>query len=191
MCNASTDLKSLPRTRLSELTFGNCVTFSIDGEEVFKLIYDKIIEAKTCIYIANYDLDPRLQFVREQGRENSSPKLNSAQDYLIRSPCITEKSIAINNNDDKQRFRNEAYPLQDLLIEKAKQDVEVKIIVWQPRLELRIVPGADQRGLGTRTKEIEIMNELAKRNKIEQNLIVRIDNTAPTITSGHDDKLLS
>lgn len=191
MCNASTDLKSLPRTRLSELTFGNCVTFSIDGEETFKLIYDKIIEAKTCIYIANYDLDPRLQFVREQGRENSSPKLNSNPDYLIRSPCITEESIAINNNnDDKQRFRNEAYPLQDLLIEKAKQDVEVKIIVWQPRLELRIVPGADQRGLGTRTKEIEIMNELAKRNKIEQNLIVRIDNTAPTITSGHHDKII-
>jgi phosphatidylserine/phosphatidylglycerophosphate/cardiolipin synthase-like enzyme len=78
--------------------------------------------------------------------------------------------------------------LQDLLIEKAKQGVEVKIIIWQPRPELRIIPGAE-RGLGGRTKEVEMMNELAKSNG-PKNLMVRIDNTAPTITSGHHDKII-
>ena len=59
MRNSITDSKrSLPRTRFGELTFGNCLTFTVDGEETFKLIYNELIKAKGCIYIANYDLDP-------------------------------------------------------------------------------------------------------------------------------------
>jgi phosphatidylserine/phosphatidylglycerophosphate/cardiolipin synthase-like enzyme len=187
MCNPmnQSNKKIIPRTRLGEPTFGNCVTFTIDGEETFKLMYEKFIQAKSCIYIANYDLDPRLRFVR--GEEEPS-KLNSASNNLIRSPCRVDGST----DPQEQKFaeEDEIYPLQDLLIEKAKQGVEIKIIVWQPRLELRIVPGADERGLGGRTKEVEMMNQLAKSNGTEQNLIVRIDNTAPTLTSGHHDKII-
>ena len=35
-----------------------------------------------------------------------------------------------------------------------------------------------------------MMNELAKSKGVEQNLMVRIDNTSPTITSGHHDKII-
>ena len=187
MCNIMnhSNKKIIPRTRFGEPTSGNCVTFTIDGEETFKLMYEKFIQAKSCIYIANYDLDPRLRFVR--GEEEPSSKLNSASNNLIRSSCRVDEST----DPQEQKFsKDEIYPLQDLLIEKANQGVEIKIIVWQPRLELRIVPGADERGLGGRTKEVEMMNQLAKSNGTEQNLIVRIDNTAPTLTSGHHDKII-
>ena len=194
MRNSIIDSKgSLLRTRFGELTFGNCLTFTVDGEETFKLIYDELIKAKGCIYIANYDLDPRLRFVRDS---SPSPRPNSSPHYLIRSPCTSvEASDNKDNNNDSgnnsnRKLAEETYSLQDLLIEKAKQGVEVKIIIWQPRLELRIIPGADERGLGGRTKEVEMMNEHAKSNGIEQNLMVRIDNTAPTITSGHHDKII-
>ena len=44
-----------PRTRFGETTFDNCVTFMVDGEENFRLKYQKINEARNSIYIANYD----------------------------------------------------------------------------------------------------------------------------------------
>ncbi|HZA07447.1 MAG TPA: hypothetical protein VE619_07070 [Nitrososphaeraceae archaeon] len=53
-----------PRTRFGETTFDNCVTFMIDGEENFRLKYQKTNEARNSIYIANYDLDPNLQLIR-------------------------------------------------------------------------------------------------------------------------------
>src|SRR5690348_10688514 len=107
----------------------------------------------------------------------------------IKITTTTAATTVIGNSQRRHIFRHST-SLQDLLIEKAKQGVEIKIIVWQPRLELRIVPGADERGLGGRTKEVEMMNQLAKSNGTEQNLIVRIDNTAPTLTSGHHDKII-
>jgi len=36
----------------------------VDGEENFRLIYQKMNEAKNSLYIANYDLDPGLELVR-------------------------------------------------------------------------------------------------------------------------------
>ena len=36
----------------------------IEGEENFRLKYQKMNEAKSSIYIANYDLDPNLQLIR-------------------------------------------------------------------------------------------------------------------------------
>jgi hypothetical protein len=36
----------------------------IDGEENFRLKYQKMNETKSSIYIANYDLDPNLQLIR-------------------------------------------------------------------------------------------------------------------------------
>ena len=178
MRNSITDSKrSLPRTRFGELTFGNCLTFTVDGEETFKLIYNELIKAKGCIYIANYDLDPRLLFVRDT---SPSLRLNSSPHYLIRSPCASSEASDnknhnnYNDNNSNRKIAEETYSLQDLLIEKAKQGVEVKIIIWRLRLEIRIIPGADERGLGGRTKEVEMMNELAKSKGVEQNLMVRM-----------------
>lgn len=53
-----------PRSRFGETTFDNCITFMVDGEENFRLIYQKMNEAKNSLYIANYDLDPGLELVR-------------------------------------------------------------------------------------------------------------------------------
>src|SRR5688500_2909643 len=86
------------RARFGEQTYGNDVVFTIDGQETFKLMYDRMHQAKTCIYIANYDLDPALRFVRN-----------------------SDKPAAYEDHE------HEAYPLQDLLVEKAREGVEVKI----------------------------------------------------------------
>jgi phosphatidylserine/phosphatidylglycerophosphate/cardiolipin synthase-like enzyme len=150
-----------PRARFGEQTYGNDVTFTVDGQETFRQMYEKIHLAKTCIYIANYDLDPALRFVR-----NSDGLVGHAG------------------------HRHEAYPLQDLLIEKAKEGVEVKIIVWEPRLVLRLLPGADERGIDGRAEEVNIINEIAKSQGLSEKLMVRIDSTAPTLTSAHHEKIV-
>jgi len=63
-----------PRTRFGEQTYGNDVAFTVDGQETFKLMYEKIHQAKTCVYIANYDLDPALRFVRNSLRPACRPR---------------------------------------------------------------------------------------------------------------------
>ncbi|HEU4605134.1 MAG TPA: phosphatidylserine/phosphatidylglycerophosphate/cardiolipin synthase family protein [Nitrososphaera sp.] len=151
----------MPRTRFGEQTYCNDVTFTVDGQETFKLMYEKIHQAKTCVYIANYDLDPALRFVRNSDRPAG-----------------------------RAGHEHEAYPLQDLLVEKAKEGVEVKIIVWEPRLVLRLLPGADERGIDGRADEVNIINEIAERYGISQKLMVRIDSTAPTLTSAHHEKIV-
>jgi hypothetical protein len=52
------------RKRFGEITYGNHIVFTVDGEEIFKLIYDASSQAESSIYIAGYDLDPSLNFVR-------------------------------------------------------------------------------------------------------------------------------
>jgi hypothetical protein len=42
--------QSKPRTVFGENTFGNCVTFTIDGQENFRLMYEKMLQAKSSIY---------------------------------------------------------------------------------------------------------------------------------------------
>jgi phosphatidylserine/phosphatidylglycerophosphate/cardiolipin synthase-like enzyme len=79
---------------------------------------------------------------------------------------------------------------QELIIEKARKGVMVRIIVWQPRLPLRILPGADERGLDGRAEDVEVLNKLAKEYGIDQNLIVKIDNTSPTLSSAHHEKII-
>lgn len=150
-----------PRTRFGEQTYGNDVVFTIDGQQTFRLMYDKIHQAKVCVYIANYDLDPALRFVRNP-----------------------DQPIAFAGHN------HEAYPLQKLLVEKAEEGVEVKIIVWEPRLVLRLLPGADERGIDGRADEVETINEIAKNSGISDKLMVKIDNTAPTITSAHHEKIV-
>ena len=55
----------IKRKRFGEITYGNRIVFTVDGENTFKLIYDAISQAESSIFIAGYDLDPFLNFVRE------------------------------------------------------------------------------------------------------------------------------
>lgn len=159
---ASNTSQARPRSRFGERTFGNDVVFTVDGQETFRQIYEKIHLAKTSVYIANYDLDPALRFVR------NSDGLNQSVSH----------------------HQHEAYPLQDLLVEKAKEGVEVKIIVWEPRLVLRLLPGADERGIDGRAGEVNVINEIAERYGISKKLVVRIDSDAPSLTSAHHEKII-
>lgn len=170
------------RTRFGENTFGNCVTLTIDGQETFTLMYEKIFKAKTNILIANYELDPRLRFIR--GDSQSSLFINN---NLSGSPS----GITSEPEDIELSHQNyTASPLQDLLVEKTKQGVEVKIIVWQPKLIIRLLPTAHKRGLSGRVGELEPLERLVEHSKIAKNLMIRVDNTAPTFTSGHHEKFI-
>jgi phosphatidylserine/phosphatidylglycerophosphate/cardiolipin synthase-like enzyme len=216
------------RKRFGEITYGNHIVFSIDGQETFKLIYDEINRAHNSIYIAGYDLDPSLSFIRGEGqnlgngpigistkggdsRLRSSKSFRSNHDNNVASEVSQKQqnhgvpSSISRSLDGDQSFStsssnltasaqnhntSEAYIFQKFIIGKARQGVEVKIIVWQPKLPLRILPGAGERGLDGRSDEVEILNKLAKKYKIKQNLVVKIDNTSPTLSSAHHEKII-
>jgi len=59
----------------------------IDGEENFRLKYQKMNEAKSPIYIANYDLDPNLRLIRG-GSISWSIQMHDS----IAFPCRSESS---------------------------------------------------------------------------------------------------
>jgi hypothetical protein len=57
----------------------------IDGDENFRLKYQKMIEARNSIYMANYDLDPNLRLIRGDAIPQSL-QIHG----LIASPCGSE-----------------------------------------------------------------------------------------------------
>jgi phosphatidylserine/phosphatidylglycerophosphate/cardiolipin synthase-like enzyme len=183
----------IERKRFGETTSGNQIVFTIDGEETFELIYDAIFHAKSSVYIAGYDLDPALNFVRASD-STTSIDINR-HSYSSRSGSTKSRQNLVSSVKDitiKQHLKG-THPhkrFQELIIEKARKGVNVRIIVWQPRLPLRILPGADERGLDGRAEDVEILNKLAKKYGMEQNLIVKIDNTSPTLSSAHHEKII-
>jgi phosphatidylserine/phosphatidylglycerophosphate/cardiolipin synthase-like enzyme len=206
---------SVERKHFGEITYGNNIIFSMDGEETFELIYDAISQAENSIHIAGYDLDPSLNFVRKGGIntdrvgtgksgtsiiDRNSRLSNSKSSRLIKREDVVDSKIpqqdALFAISDSSRVwqhpihRNSYKRFQELIIEKARGGAVVKIIVWQPRLPLRILPGADERGLDGRAEEVEVLNKLAKKYGIDQNLVVKIDNTSPTLSSAHHEKII-
>ena len=151
-----------PRVRFGEPTYGNRVRFLIDGEQAFAAICDAIDRAQTSILIANYDMDPELKFVRKRR--------------------AVPRAVGGSSHDE--------YPLQRQLLRKAEHGVEVKIVVWEPRLALRIIPGADERGIDGRAEQVEKIVHVAKWKGLDHKVAVRIDSTAPTLTSAHHEKIV-
>ena len=210
---------SIERKRFGETTSGNQIVFTIDGEETFELIYDAIFRAKSSVYIAGYDLDPALNFVRD-GNSTTNIDINrhtfSSRSKSLKLTSLKIDSRTLGNDRSKslsisdstknrqnlissvEDFTIEQHPegtrahkrFQELIIEKARKGVNVRIIVWQPRLPLRILPGADERGLDGRAEDVEVLNKLAKKYGIDKNLIVKIDNTSPTLSSAHHEKII-
>lgn len=175
------------RFRFGELTEGNCVAITVDGKDTFEQVYDHMLRAKRSILIANYDLDPHLRFARAYPGASLPDGNNSTSRHhpdIIRSAC-TRPLVTDSIAPESRR-----YTLQDLLMTKAKEEVEVKIIVWQPRLALRILPGADERGIDGRADDVEVLNAMAKSVGIGDRLQVLVDDTAPTITSAHHEKIM-
>ena len=195
-----------PRSGFGETTFGNCITFTIDGQQNFRLVYEKIKEAKKSIYILNYDLDPDLRLIRD---ENGLQSLRITD--LVASRCNPESSSIgfeqesgnsnrssrydILHNDSKndnmkyrQYFHN--YTLQNLLIQKANQKVDIKIIVWEPRSIIRKLPGIKKRGLEGREKKVHVIKEAAKHANVENYITIYLDSKAPVLTSGFHEKII-
>jgi hypothetical protein len=53
------------------------------------------------------------------------------------------------------------------LIQKAKQKVDIKILVWEPRPIVRMLPNSRKRGLEERDKKLQAIRDVAKRFGIE------------------------
>jgi phosphatidylserine/phosphatidylglycerophosphate/cardiolipin synthase-like enzyme len=183
-----------PRSRFGETTFDNCITFMIDAEENFKLKYQKINEARNSIYIANYDLDPKLRLIRGDIMPESL-QIHG----LIASPCGSESleskiKNSTSSTGDGSIFDSlhddDEYTLQNLLIQKAKQKVDIKILVWEPRPIVRKLPNSTKRGLEERRKKLEVIREAAKHLGIEDYITIRLDSKAPTFTSGFHEKIM-
>ena len=175
----SYDNTSKTRRRFGETTFGNCVIFTVDGQVTLRLMYEALRQAKTSIHIANYDFDPALSLVR------GDPHSFRISDLVVSS--FKPESLITNNNSYENP--NNSYNLQNLLIEKAKQKVDIKIIVWEPRLIIRKLPGLKKRGLEERKKKLKTISQLVKRYGLEDYISIRLDSKAPTLTSGFHEKI--
>jgi len=169
----------IERRRFGEITYGNKIVFTVDGEDTFKHIYDAISKAESSIYIAGYDLDPSLNFVREgssagklndyttsiaingHSRNSNSKSFRSVKESVKVDPKSLEErdqALSISGSAKSRQNPNSLVTdittserrlkrFQELIIEKARKGAIVRIIVWQPRLPLRILPGADEGGL--------------------------------------------
>ena len=176
---------------LNQKTFGTCVKFAFDGRQIMGLIDHKIREAKSSIWIANYDLDPDLCLIRESDHQKKYFQRSYDESDLVTTSCQDR----INEEGNKNTTTNTSvdnYKLQNLLIEKAKEKVDIKILLWEPRLIVRTLPiSKRRRGIEGREEKVEIIKQLAKDHGVDNYISVRLDSKAPTLTSGYTKKLSS
>src|SRR5436309_7378946 len=175
---------------LNQKTFGTCVKFAVDGRQIIGLIYHKIREAKSSIWIANYDLDPDLCLIRESDHQKKYFQRSYDESDLVTTSCQDR----INEEGNKNTTTNttvDNYKLQNLLIEKAKEKVDIKILLWEPRLIVRTLRiSKRRRGIEGREEKVEIIKQLAKDHGVDNYISVRLDSKAPTLTSGYHEKII-
>ncbi len=169
------------RTAFGERTFGNCITITIDGVETFWQIHEAIRQAKSSICIASYDFDPQLRLIREGMQQQSPPN-------LIHSQCKTEEQKQSFNRDNGAKITD--ITLEGLLVEKAMQGLDIKIVVWEPRFIIRAMPGSKKRGIEGRAKKVKTLRKLARRYGVENRIEIRFDSNAPALTSGFHEKII-
>ena len=154
--------------KFGELRDGNEVKILIDGYESFKTINRKLSSANSSILFAVYDLDPDI--------------------YLTRKDLLTIKKEDTSINHPKSLENNLFPKLQDILINKARKGLEIKIIVWEPNKGIKLLPNKNKKGLETRKGKLLYLQKKAK----EEDLNIRIifDDTGPTLISGHHEKII-
>lgn len=175
-------------------TFGTCIKFAVDGRQIMGLIYHEIREAKSSIWIANYDLDPDLCLIREDDHQKKYFQRSFVESGLVASSCkdkIKEEGDSKNTAGTQQHNYKDPFMLQNLLIEKAKQKVDIKIILWEPRLIVRTLPiSKRRRGIEGRQEKAKIIRQLAKDHGVDNYISVQLDGKAPTLTSGYHEKII-
>ena len=167
-------------------TYGTSVKFAIDGRQIMGLIYEKMKQAKSSIWIANYDLDPDICLVRGVENQQFCEHSFHASD-LVTSPCQSEHDLQEKMIEDRSKNH---YTLENLFIEKAKEKVDIKIILWEPRLIVRKLPVSKRRGIEGRERKARFLNQLAKDHGVENYISVLLDSKAPTLTSGFHEKII-
>lgn len=139
--------------------------------------------------------------------QNRNPSSYADDTSVITASNRTTSTAAIRTNNDNQQKMDEitvkknishsirknitiTCTLLELLLAKAIEGVEIKIIVWQPKLPVRIMPNAKKKGIDGRGDEIDNINDMAKLYNVEKNLIALIDKSTPTLISGHHEKII-
>lgn len=165
-------------------TFDNNVIFTIDGYETFKLMYDIINQAKSKIYIIGYDLDPELRLIR-----NAVIPQQQDQSLSISSTYQMDNQL-VDRQDSHSEVSKENNILENLIIRKAIEGVDINILIWEPRFLIRLFPGSKSRGIGPRKKKLKTIRRLAKLYGVESRIKIRVDNMSPTYTSGFHEKII-
>lgn len=175
------------RSLFGETTSNNNVVFTIDGDETFKLIYEVINQAKTTICITSYDIDPKLNLVKNPNsfQHNIQPTTSTSTSDIHLIDNIEKNSVKNTKN-----MSNDLFILENLLLQKAIEGVDIKILVWEPKFFIRKFPGSTSWGIGPRENKIKTLRNLAKSHGVESKINIRIDNMSPTYTSGFHEKLI-
>ena len=76
------------------------------------------------------------------------------------------------------------------MVEKARQGLDIKIVVWEPRFVIKTMPGSKKRGIEGRAKKAKTLRELARRYGVENRIEIRFDSNAPALTSDFHEKII-
>lgn len=154
------------RNKFGEPSYASKISFTVDGDLTFRTMYKKMDAAEQSICISNYDLYSEL-------------------------PLIRESSVDLSNGKGRVMSQTKSsQTLLDLLLRKASRGVRIKILIWQPRLIIRILPGAKKRGMDGRMDGIKILSKKIKDLGLQNQLTIRLDKTSPSKTGGHHEKIM-
>lgn len=104
-----------------EKTFDNSIIFTIEENETFRLMYNMISKAELKICIIRYDIDPQMHFIRSATIQQQSPSV------YFRSEMNNQE--ASRQRSHHEELFKENYILENVLIQKAIEGVDIKILV--------------------------------------------------------------
>jgi hypothetical protein len=91
---------------------------------------------------------------------------------LIHPQFKTEEQKQSFNRDNGAKITDNT--LEGLLVEKARQGLDIKIVVWEPRFIIRAMPGGKNRGIEGREKKVKTLRELARRYGVQNRIEISI-----------------
>lgn len=155
------------RKKFGEPSYARKIRFTVDGDSTFRTMYKKMDAAEQSICISNYDLYSELPLIR---KSNIDP--SNGRRLIMSQTAFSQTSLL------------------GLLLKKALEGVKIRILIWQPRLIIRILPGAKKSGMDGRTDGIKILSKKIRDFGLQDRLTVRLDKTSPSITGGHHEKIM-
>lgn len=99
------------------------------------------------------------------------------------------KKENIKSNSNKDSTTKIIPTLENLLIDKSRAGLEIKIIVWEPNKGIKLLPNKNEKGLEPRNIKLNELNNFTKKNNLD-NIQIIYDKSGPTLISGHHEKLI-